>query len=209
MGREFKTGTEQTVELFCGSKPFSQLAEALGYGVFTVDINPARSPDLTADIRAVAAGSLPSSPFIVWAAPPDAPAFHDPESWDKDGSFHPANSAAEKAVELFRSTISTITAMKPTWWFIEHPKSLLRKMPLTAGFNRGYPSRSRQTIRHDQYGGNGDGETDVWTNAFWWIPRPAESDSSEDVPVQRRVPPYVYAEIFEQLENYQLAKVKG
>lgn len=204
-----KTGTEQTVELFCGSKPFSQLAGALGYGVFTVDSNPAWAPNLTADIRTLAADALPSSPFIVWAAPPDASAFHDPESWDKDGSFYPANPAAEQAVELFRSTISVITAMKPTWWFIEHPKSLLRKMPLTAGFNRGYPSRNRHTIRHDQYGGNGSGETDVWTNAYWWIPRPSESASNEDVLEQRRVPPYVYAEIFEQLERHQKANAPG
>ena len=44
-----KTGTEQTVALFCGNKPFSDIAHSLGYGVFTVDINPAWSPDLTAD----------------------------------------------------------------------------------------------------------------------------------------------------------------
>ena len=199
-----KTGTEQTVELFCGSKPFSQIAGALGYGVFTVDINPAWSPDLTADIRSLSADELPSAPLVVWAAPPDAAAFHDPESWGKDGSFDPIGSAAENAVDLFRKTIALITMMKPTWWFIENPKSLLRTMPLTAGFNRGYPTRTRRTIKHSEYGSPSGRESDVWTNAYWWIPRPEPDENGPpEAKGPRRVPPYVYAEILGQLDTHR------
>ena len=204
-----KSATEQTVELFCGSKPFSQIASALGFFTFTVDADPAHAADLVADIRSLSANQLPSNPLIIWAAPPDAAAFYDPDSWEKDGSYYPATPLAEEAIGVWRATISLISGMKPVWWFIENPKSLLRTMPVNAGFNRGYPTRNRHTIRHDQYGGNGDSETDVWTNAFWWIPRPTESASNETVLKQRRVPPYVYAEIFEQLEKYNLAKAEG
>lgn len=196
---------QQTVELFCGqTKAFSSIAEALGFAIFTVDINPAVSPSLVADIKTVNPGLIPSAPLIVWAAPPYCPVFRDRKSWEADGSFHPLTSEAEDAVTIIRKTISLLSELEPTWWFIEHPKSYLRKMPLFAGFNRGYPTRNRQTIRHNEYGGGAATETDVWTNAYWWIPRPGERDGPAGSDVGRRVPPFVFAEIFEQLETYQL-----
>jgi hypothetical protein len=88
----------QTVELFCGKKGFSLIAQSLGYDTFTLDNNPNFSPNLTADIRSVEASQFPPTPLIVWASPPDAPEFHDPESWDKDGSFSSINPAAENAM---------------------------------------------------------------------------------------------------------------
>jgi hypothetical protein len=42
--------SEQTVELFCGEKAFSQVAQSLGYSTFTLDKDPIFTPDITADI---------------------------------------------------------------------------------------------------------------------------------------------------------------
>jgi len=145
---------EQTVELFCGeTKAFSSIAEALGFATFTVDINPAVSPTLVADIKTVELSLLPPSPFIAWAAPPAFPVFNDRKSWESDGSFYPLTPEAETGIAVIRKTVGLLSELKPTWWFIENPKSHLREMPLFAGFNRGYPSRNRYTIRHDEYGG--------------------------------------------------------
>lgn len=202
-------GNEQTVELFCGAKVFSNIAGALGFKTFTVDINPDVAPDLTADVRTVSPSGLPMRPLIVWAAPPDAAAFVNPGSWTTDGSFAATDAAAEEAIATFGKAVTLVALLKPTWWFIENPKSLLRKMPITAGFNRGYPSRIRHTIRHDQYGGNGAVETDVWTNAHWWKPGTAEAVPNSAVPRGRRVPPFVFSEIFAQLEQYREQTARG
>ena len=195
----------ETVELFCGKqKTFSQIAQTLGYSTFTVDANPEFAPNLTADIRRLDLTSLPKEPLIVWAAPPDA-GFRE-EHWN---GIDPGDSAAEAAMELFRATMRAIYAMEPKWWFIENPKGPLRNLPLLAGFNRGYPNRNRRTVRHDEYGGDSAEETDVWTNAYWWIPRPGERDSSGGIETGRRVPPLVFSEILGQLDEYRTTGFYG
>jgi hypothetical protein len=201
---------EQTIELFCGERmAFSQIARALGYATFTVDKDAAHTPDLVADVSALDASRLPQRPLILWAAPPSSPAFFDEGAWEGDGSLYPKTTEAEDAMELVRHTIRLIFEIRPTWWFIEHPKSLLRGMPAFAGFNRGYPTRNRQTIRHDEYGGASAAETDVWTNAHWWIPRPGPCDGEGGADTGRRVPPSVFAEIFEQLDVYRVTGSYG
>ena len=189
----------QSVELFCGEvKGFSCIASSLGYSTFTVDIDPGNSPDLVADIRSVGGTALPTNPHIVWAAPPHA-GFSD-SHWK---GMDPTDEAGERAIDVFRATISALSLMQPKWWFIENPKGVLRGLPVVAGFNRGYPTRNRQTIRHDEYGGRDSTETDVWTNAYWWIPRPGMRDGDGGIETGRRVPPMVFSEIFEQLEQYE------
>lgn len=201
---------EQTAELFSGrEQPFSKIAEALGYSTFTVDKNPEASPSLVSVIGQLQVRELPSSPLVVWAAPPYHDVFRSAESWDSDGSLYPRTDEAQAAINIIRETVGLLAALKPTWWFIEHPKSLLRKMPLFAGFNRGYPTRNRQTIKHSQFGGKMACETDIWTNAYWWLPKPA--DESGDIgtigqPCER-VPPFVYAQMFEQFDIYRRSKV--
>jgi hypothetical protein len=190
---------DQTVELFCGErKAFSAIGRALGYSAFTVNINPAFEPDLVADIRTVDLNKLPKKPLMVWAAPPDAGFAR--EHWT---GIDPADQEREAAMALFRMTMRALYEMDPTWWFIENPKGPLRSLPVLAGFNRGYPSRNRHTIRHDEFGGRGGEETDVWTNAYWWIPRPGERTGEGSVETGRRVPPLVFAEIFSQLDAYR------
>lgn len=190
---------EQTVELFCGSeKTFSSLAGALGYATFTVDVDAGVSPDLVADIRNLEAPALPARPLIVWAAPPSSG--FAAEHWN---GIDPVDVDGERAMDLFRATMRVLLLLEPAWWFIESPRGVLRDLPVLAGFNRGYPSRNRQTIRQDQYGGASPLEIDVWTNAFWWIPRPGEADGTGGSACGRRLPPLVYAEVLDQLDAYR------
>lgn len=200
---------DQTVELYCGTeKPFSQVAEALGYATFTVDVNPENEPNLAGRISAALAKDIPASPLIVWAAPPYHEVFHSSECWDSDGSLHPRTEEAEAAINAIRGTIGLLTALKPTWWFIEHPKSLVRKMPLFTGFNRGYPTRNRHTIEHRNFGGEKGDTSDIWTNAFWWLPNSpdSEGEKKQGKASANRVPPYVYAQMLGQFDNYQRTK---
>ena len=198
---------DQTVELFCGeTKTFSNLAGALGFSTFTMDLNAEVVPNLVADIRTAAADQLPAAPIIVWAAPPTSPTFTDLKSWHTDGSFAPATPEAEDAISLVRATLGLMTMLKPTWWFLESPKSLLRRMPLFAGYNRGYPTRNRLTFRSDEWGGSSNTEIDVWTNAYWWVPRAGEREGAGGSDTDRRIPPLALATMFEHLERYRTSK---
>lgn len=200
---------DQTVELFCGDqKPFSSIARSLGYATFTVDQDPASQADLVVASLPVSSSEIPQAPLIVWASPPDSSTFTNRACWENDGSFYPLTHEAEIAIGIIRNTISAITALKPKWWFLESPKSLLRSMPLFAGFNRGYPSRNRLTIKHNEFGGKNAAESDVWTNAYWWIPRPG-SGSSERESADRRVPPFAIAQMLEQLNDYKRTGTYG
>jgi len=204
--------SNQTVELFSGPKIFSSIAGALGYETFTVDLDGNTLPNLVADIRSLDVAQLPSSPLVVWAAPPDGPfnlAQHE-QGWDETG--HPKIKAAEEAMAVLRATIETIANLKAAWWFIENPYGPLRRFATMSGFNRGYPTRNRITIDHNDYGSGARFLTDVWTNAFWWHPRkeamsrlaarPAGA-KVQVVGVQgRRLPTPAIAEMFEQLDDY-------
>lgn len=203
-GPDISLSMDQTVELFCGkTKAFSSIAGSLGFATFTVDADPACSPDFTGDICTLNVADLPSAPLMVWAAPPDSPAFSDRKAWATDGSYSPETPEAEKAMAVMRNAINVMTALKPTWWFLENPKTLLRGMPLFAGFNRGYPTRNRLTFRSDEWGGASGMETDVWTNAYWWLPQAGERNAAGGSDTGRRVPPFALANMFEQLDVYQ------
>jgi hypothetical protein len=76
-------------------------------------------------------------------------------------------------------------------------------MPLFAGFNRGYPTRNRLTFRSDEWGGTSGMETDVWTNAYWWLPQAGERNGGGGSDTGRRVPPCALANMFEQLDQYR------
>jgi len=195
---------DQTVELYSGAeKPFSKIAEALGYAATSVDPNREAGATVTGSIVEDLAARLPRAPLIVWAAPPFSEVLSTKAEWENDGSFYPKTADAQLAIDQLRNTIGLLHALKPTWWFIEQPKSLVRNMPLLAGFNRGYPSRNRRTMRYDEFGGNAETESDVWTNAYWWIPRPGERDATSGVQSGSRVPPFAIAQMFEQLEHYR------
>jgi hypothetical protein len=203
----------QTIELFSGHKPFSQLARALGYATFAVDRDPATEPDLVADIRTVAPSLLPAQPLVVWAAPPAA-AFNRADRdthWDQYGD--PVSFEAREAMEAFRATLALLAKLDPKWWFIESPYGPLRDFTLMTGFNRGYPTRNRITIDHADYGDLPSFRTDIWTNAFWWQPekeaisrlarRPSNAAVQSIGQSDYRLPPFAIAEMLEQLDAYQ------
>lgn len=149
---------EHTVELFCGpEKPFSSTAGFLGYRTFTFDENPASTADVTATIAEADPQKFPVTPLMVWMAPP-ADGFEDKSGWE---NFSPVTPAAISAEKYFGGCLTLARIMRPKWWFIEAPKSYLRKLPLTAGFNRGDPSRIRYTITPKDYGGAEKAQIDM------------------------------------------------
>lgn len=197
---------EHTVELYCGlAKPFSSIASFLGYNTTTFDPNPDHQADVIAAAAEVDPARFPAAPTIVWMAPPSE-GFDDKTGWDWS-NFSPITPAAILAEDALTHCLNLARQMKATWWFLEAPKSCLRKLPVMAGFNRGYPSRNRYTFKPKDFGGAGKQDIDVFTNAFWWVP-PSQSEGQDgsvgSFPEEhRRAPPSVYLDMLNQYDAYQ------
>ena len=201
---------EHTVELYCGqAKPFSSIASFLGYRTTTFDPNPDYQADVIAPAAEVDPARFPAAPTVAWMAPPSE-GFDDRAGWDWS-NFSPVTPTATLAEDGLRHCLSLAYRMKAKWWFLEVPKSCLRKLPIMVGFNKGYPSRNRYTFKPRDFGGTGKADIDIYTNAFWWVPL-SQSDGENNAPANslslndRRAPPSVYLDMLNQYDAYLRSK---
>jgi len=158
----------KVLELFAGSRSIGKASEILGYKVFSSDLINFENIDYITSILDFDINKLPFQPDIIWASPP-CTAFSVAaigKNWTKDGDNYIAkNPRADFGLELVKKTIQIIEALKPTYFFIENPRGMLRKMPIMANLNR-------QGVTYCQYGDTRMKPTDIWTNSLNWIPRP-------------------------------------
>ena len=160
----------RTIELFSGTKSFSKVMESYGHKTLTIDNDKSLSPDICTDLLEMPMEYLDSGADfgILWASPPCqgfsvAAIGHN---WTGGvRGYIPKSASAKLSIALAKRTLEAIRAVKPTWWFIENPRGLLRKMPFMEGL-------VRHTITYCQYGDDRMKPTDIWTNATWWKPRP-------------------------------------
>jgi len=161
----------KTIELFCGTKSFSNVARELGHQTFTVDNNPIFTPNLLKDLLLVNKNDFPYQPDILWASPP-CQCFSVASigtHWNRDHT--PKTSQAENAISLVWKTLQIIKELQPTYWFIENPRGMLRKLPMIQKLHR-------KTVTYCQYGDTRMKPTDIWTNLIWWQSRPACKNGS-------------------------------
>jgi len=58
------------LELFAGSRSVGNVAESMGFEVFSLDIHPFDGIDLAKDILDVTVSEIPFVPDVIWASPP-------------------------------------------------------------------------------------------------------------------------------------------
>lgn len=201
------------VELFCGSKSFSKVAQSLGHKTFTVDIDPQFNPDLCIDIMDFNIFMLPEEfrhPDILWASPPCTTFSVASISthWQQGKkALIPKTKAAEAGLEMLEKTKHIIQQLHPMFFFIENPRGVMRNF---------MPESSRQTVTYCQYGDTRMKPTDIWSNLSW-IGRRCKNKSSCHVPAPRGsktgtqglkgakersvIPAALIKEIFSQLPN--------
>ena len=158
----------KVLELFAGSRSIGKVADRLAFDVYSSDIEQFGGIDYVTDIMDFDPTKIPFVPDIIWASCP-CTAFSVAaigKNWTKVGDdYLPKNPRAEFGLKLVQKTLEIIEHFNPTYFFIENPRGMLRKMPIMADL-------PRQGVTYCQYGDTRMKPTDIWTNSTKWIPRP-------------------------------------
>ena len=158
----------KVLELFAGSRSIGKEAEKLGYNVFSSDINNFDEIDYVISILDFDVTKVPFKPDVIWASPPctgfSVAAIGHHWSGGK-GAYIPKTDTARLGIELVKKTIEIIEYFQPTYWFMENPRGVLRKLDVVKNL-------PRQSVSYCQYGDERMKPTDIWTNSIMWVPRP-------------------------------------
>lgn len=163
----------KTIELFCGTKSFSKVMAQNGHSILTIDNDPKFEPDNCESVFELDADfywrNQDNQFDILWASPP-CTCFSVASIGTHWGggkcAYEPKTTDAKNARDLVMKTQEIIFNLNPKWWFVENPRGVLRKMNFMRNFGE------RKTITYCQYGDTRMKPTDIWTNAYWWKPRP-------------------------------------
>jgi len=161
-----KNSTLKGIELFCGTKSFSNVAEQIhGIDMFTIDFNPKFDPDFCCDALYLTKKMIPKeyrNPDILWCSPPC-------ETFSLSGNSmymgFPTTSKTYIGLALVYKCIEMIRELKPKYWFIENPRAGLRSVWFMKQLDR-------KEVTYCQYGMKNMKPTDIFTNLHEWTPKP-------------------------------------
>jgi hypothetical protein len=158
----------KVLELFAGSRSIGKMADRMGWECYSSDINDFEGIDYVTNILEFDVSKVPFKPDIIWASPPCtsfsvASLGHH---WTGGvGAYIPKTDSARLGIALAKKTLEIINHFDPTFWYIENPRGMLRKMPFM-------PNHLRKGVTYCQYGDDRMKPTDIWTNNGFWTPRP-------------------------------------
>lgn len=165
------------LELFAGSRSIGNVADKLGFNVFSVDYVDFNNIDLKKDIVELKLSDIPFVPDVIWASPDCTTYTIAACSTHRINSIEPKSDYAKKCDYVNKHWINLLKQwleVNPNLvYFIENPRGMLRKMPFMQEFKR-------HTIWYCQYGDTRAKPTDIWTNSNTWIPRPQCHNKRKD-----------------------------
>ena len=166
------------LELFAGTGSFSKVMQSHGHKTTQVELYPCdENPDvLELDVRFLRhSDEWVMRPWdMLWASPPcqgfSVAAIG--KNWENGDPPTPKSESAELGLELLESTLEYIEMSRPTYWFVENPRGMMRKVFDATAERVGLGDYERHTVTYCQYGDTRMKPTDIWTNARFWKPRP-------------------------------------
>jgi hypothetical protein len=208
---------KQTVELFCGTKSFSNIATKLGFETWTTDNDPVFMPTKVIDILDLNVTEIPRQPYMLWASPPceSFSVASIGKHWNRDNT--PKTNNAVVGLKLLEKTIELIASVRPEYWFIENPRGKMRKIIEPIIIKHLGNHFKRETICYCRYSDTRMKPTDIWTNCMAWepvnrmchngnpdheaAPRGAKTGTQgiEGYADRSRIPSALFEDIFEQI----------
>lgn len=158
----------KVLELFAGSRSVGKIAEELGMEVFSSDLIEFEGIHYPISILDFDVTKVPFQPDIIWASPPctgfSVAAIGHHWAGGK-GAYIPKTETAKLGIELVKKTLEIIEYFQPTYWFMENPRGVLRKLDVVKGLKK-------NSVTYCQYGDERMKPTDIWTNSEVWTPKP-------------------------------------
>ena len=158
----------KVLELFAGSRSVGKIAEELGMEVFSSDLIEFEGIHYPISILDFDVTKVPFQPDIIWASPPctgfSVAAIGHHWAGGK-GAYIPKTETAKLGIELVKKTLEIIEHFQPTYWFMENPRGVLRKLDVVKGLKK-------NSVTYCQYGDERMKPTDIWNNSDVWVPKP-------------------------------------
>ena len=150
------------LDLFAGTGSATQAFEDAGHRVVKVELDPRHVADFWCDVGLLTPADLlwmcGGKPDFIWASPP-CTAFSVASLGHHWGggkkAYLPKTMKARHSIALVAHVITLIQAVNPTYWLMENPLGVLRKLPVVQGL-------TRWTTAYCQYGDTRQKRTDLW-----------------------------------------------
>ena len=162
------------LELFAGSRSVGNVADNLGFEVFSCDWQPFKKINFVGDIENLTNNDIPFIPDVIWASP-DCTTYSIAAISHHRNNGKPKSEYAVKCDKVnnhFLDLIKYYLELNPDLvYFIENPRGYFRKMDFVNKFLDDTLGL-RYTVWYCQYGDDRAKPTDIFTNSRSWIPRP-------------------------------------
>ena len=150
----------RVIDLFAGLHGWSRAFRERGHDVLTLDFDPRFGCDLTMDVLDATPETFRAfgRPDIVLASPPCncfSVASIGAHWTGGRRAYEPKTEAARTAMRVLEHTVALIKELDPTFFVIENPRGVMRKMAALQGLER-------HTVTYCQYGENRMKPTDLW-----------------------------------------------
>ena len=158
----------KVLELFAGSRSVGKIAEKLGMEVFSSDLIDFDGINYAVSILDFDYKKVPFKPDVIWASPPctgfSVAAIGHHWTGGK-GAYIPNTDTARLGICIRDICPFTTNYFQPTYWFMENPRGVLRKLDVVKGLKK-------NSVTYCQYGDERMKPTDIWTNSDEWVPKP-------------------------------------